>query len=63
MQTAAPAEIAGTSDLAVLPGPSGPTANEGGGGSDSAEKETERDEEHSNSDEPRNAGDSLDATR
>lgn len=63
MQTAAPAEIAGTSDCASLAGPSGPTANEGGGGSDSAEKEVEQDEEQSNSEEPRNAGDSLDSTR
>ncbi|XP_053480939.1 protein capicua homolog isoform X2 [Ictalurus furcatus] len=63
MQTAAPSEIAGTSDSASLPGPSGPAANEGGGGSGSAEKEAERDEEQSNSEEPRNAGDSLDSTR
>ncbi|XP_060777522.1 protein capicua homolog isoform X3 [Neoarius graeffei] len=66
MQTAAPAESAGTSDPASLPGPSGPAANEGGGGgggSESAEKEAERDEEHGNSEEPRNAGDSLDSTR
>ncbi|KAF4088316.1 hypothetical protein AMELA_G00082520 [Ameiurus melas] len=63
MQTAAPSEIAGTSDPASLPGPSGPAANDGGGGSGSAEKEAERDEEQSNSEEPRNAGDSLDSTR
>lgn len=63
MQTAVPTEIAGTSDAACLPGPSGPMAIDGGGGSESAEKEAERDEEQSNSEEPRNAGDSLDSTR
>ncbi|XP_058238770.1 protein capicua homolog isoform X3 [Hemibagrus wyckioides] len=62
MQTAAPAECAGTSDFS-LPGPSGPAANEGVGGSESAEKEAARDEEQNNSEEPRNAGDSLDSTR
>ncbi|XP_047666711.1 protein capicua homolog isoform X2 [Tachysurus fulvidraco] len=58
MQTAAPAESIGTSDPASLPGPS---AIEGGGGSESAE--AMRDEEQNNSEEPRNAGDSLDSTR
>lgn len=61
MQTAAPTENAGTSD-SCLPGPSGPMANDGGGGSESAEKEAEQDDENS-SEEPRNAGDSLDSTR
>ncbi|XP_051576723.1 protein capicua homolog [Myxocyprinus asiaticus] len=63
MQTAAPSETGGTSDLSSLPGPSGVATSEVGGGAESLEKEAERESEQNSPEEPRNAGDSQDSTR
>uniref|UniRef100_A0A8C1REL8 Protein capicua homolog n=1 Tax=Cyprinus carpio TaxID=7962 RepID=A0A8C1REL8_CYPCA len=64
MQTAAPSELAGTSDISSLPGPSGAAAaSDLAGGAEPQEKEAEREGEQNSSEEPRNAGDSQDSTR
>uniref|UniRef100_A0A673IEU6 Protein capicua homolog n=1 Tax=Sinocyclocheilus rhinocerous TaxID=307959 RepID=A0A673IEU6_9TELE len=64
MQTAAPSELAGTSDISSLPGPSGVVAaSDITVGAEPQEKEAEREGEQNSSEEPRNAGDSQDSTR
>uniref|UniRef100_A0A671NK73 Protein capicua homolog n=1 Tax=Sinocyclocheilus anshuiensis TaxID=1608454 RepID=A0A671NK73_9TELE len=64
MQTAAPSELAGTSDISSLPGPSGVVAaSDITVGAEPQEKEAERESEQNSSEEPRNAGDSQDSTR
>ncbi|XP_052003543.1 protein capicua homolog isoform X1 [Xyrauchen texanus] len=63
MQTAAPSETAGASDLLSLPGPSEVVASEGGGGAEPLEKDVERESEQNSPEEPRNAGNSQDSTR
>ncbi|XP_048007898.1 protein capicua homolog isoform X2 [Megalobrama amblycephala] len=63
MQTAAPSESAGISDLSSLPGPSGAAASDIAVGVDPQEKEAEREGEQNSPDDPRNAGDSQDSTR
>ncbi|XP_051722291.1 protein capicua homolog isoform X4 [Ctenopharyngodon idella] len=63
MQTAAPSESAGISDLSSLPGPSGAAASDIAVGADPQEKEAEREGEQNSPEDPRNAGDSQDSTR
>lgn len=63
MQTAAPSESAGISDLSSLPGPSGVAASDIAVGADPQEKEAEREGEQNSPEDPRNAGDSQDSTR
>lgn len=63
MQTAAPSESAGISDLSSLPGPSGAAAGDIAAGADPQEKEAEREGEQNSPEDPRNAGDSQDSTR
>uniref|UniRef100_A0A9J8AKP1 Protein capicua homolog n=1 Tax=Cyprinus carpio carpio TaxID=630221 RepID=A0A9J8AKP1_CYPCA len=64
MQTAAPSELAGTSDISSLPGPSGAAAaSDIAVGAEPQEKEAEREGEQNSSEEHRNAGDSQDSTR
>lgn len=63
MQTAAPSESAGVSDLSSLPGPSGVVTMDPALGADSLEKEAEREGEQHSPEEPRNAGDSQDSSR
>ncbi|XP_052474594.1 protein capicua homolog isoform X2 [Carassius gibelio] len=65
MQTAAPSELAGTSDISSLPGPSGAAvaASDIAAGAEPQEKEAEREGEQNSSEEPRNADDSQDSTR
>lgn len=62
MQTAAPSESAGISDLS-LPGPSGVVTLDPALGADPLEKEVEREGEQHSPEEPRNAGDSQDSSR
>ncbi|KAK7147549.1 hypothetical protein R3I94_010160 [Phoxinus phoxinus] len=63
MQTAAPSESAGISDLSSLPGPSGVGISDMAVGGDPQERDVERESEQNSPEEPRNAGDSQDSTR
>ncbi|XP_077065981.1 protein capicua homolog isoform X1 [Siphateles boraxobius] len=63
MQTAAPSESAGISDLSSLPGPSGVAISDMAVGADPQDKDVEREREQNSPEEPRNAGDSQDSTR
>ncbi|KAI2655335.1 hypothetical protein H4Q32_017714 [Labeo rohita] len=65
MQTAAPSESAGASDISSLPGPSGMAVAAGdiAMGAEPQEKEAEREGDQNSSEEPRNAGDSQDTSR
>lgn len=63
MQTAAPSESAGISDLSSLPGPSGMALSDMAVGADPQERDVEREGDQNSPEEPRNAGDSQDSTR